>query len=265
MWKPLLVVVLSCSSCASADDGGSGDVDTGTPAIDSSTVDSARADTAIGADSDRETAVVDSSSGDTTTIDAPVETRADGSADATDAIDAPTDTSPGALRIDEIYVDRDLSGDAVEFVEIAGPTDASLDGLHLRLIDAAGTVKYDVAITTGAKIGSSGRWVVGGNRTDTYFTGRLDQSVGIASWGLDNTAGAVQLVSGTTLVDVIGYGAKVAGPSTPPTATYETDAATLPSSAKQSLARKGGLDTGNNVTDLCAQNGTPGSAGGACL
>jgi hypothetical protein len=266
----VVAVALSCFACASSDDGGAPGTDTGTSGTDSSTTDTGRTDTRIGDDT-----AVDSSTPADTGIDAPLDsgsdvTPGDASTDTSDAAGDVADTrevasdgaTPTSLRIDEIYVDLDLSGDAVEFVEIAGPPDTSLDGLHLRLIDPTGKVKYDVAITSGKKLGSSGRWVVGGNRTDTFFTGgRLDQSVSIASWGLDNTAGAVQLVSGTTLLDVVGYGAKPAPPATPPTATYETDVAPLPATVKNSLARRGGVDTNDNAADFCAQSGNPGSAG----
>lgn len=166
------------------------------------------------------------------------------------------------LRINEIYVDRDLSGDRVEFVELIGPAGDSLAGMHLRLIGEEGDVRYDVPVTTeNASVGANGLWTVGGS-----VVTNVDERVGLASWGLDNTAGAVQLVtSENVLLDVVGYGAHVNAPPTPPTATSEGSVPPLTSGAGRSVGRTGARDTGDNARDFCEQAMTPGAANGPCL
>ncbi len=204
-------------------------------------------------------------------------------ASTTDApSDAPKDspTTPALVVINEIYVDTILDGDAAEFVELRADPGSAVDDLKLRIIYPNGKVKYEVAVgNAGDKVGATGLWVVGGNRLDKLnVTSRVDRQLSIASWGLDYP-GAVQLVRGTTLLDVVGFsdtpdaGGVPADPSlSPPTATVETKAATIPDNSgagtttkRKSFGRKAGAaDSNDNSKDFCTMEASPGFAQKAC-
>lgn len=182
--------------------------------------------------------------------------------------DAATPPSSSVVRIQEVYVDHDGLGDGAEYVELTGPVGTPVSDLALRLVDATGTVAYDVSVgDAGDVIGASGTWVVGG--TQTFKLGvsdRVDHIVSLASWGIPNERGAVQLVKGTTLLDVLGYvtngsDTAAAAPTTNPKATSEGLPAVVPTIAKHALGRKkGAADSDQNRTDFCAMAATPGSA-----
>lgn len=194
--------------------------------------------------------------------------------------DAPTESGPntGPVLINELYVDQILDGDAAEFVELRGPVGTPVDDLKLRLIYANGTVKYEVSVgLAGEKIPANGLWVVAGNRTDKLnVTDHVDRTISITTWGLDSR-GAVQLVRGTTLLDVVGYsdvvdgGAVPAAPS-PPTSTVEGKAALAPDNGsatqltpRRSFGRKtGAADANDNASDFCKMIASPGYPQKAC-
>lgn len=163
------------------------------------------------------------------------------------------------MRINEIFVDRDLSGDRVEYVELTGPVGEPLSGLFLRLLGPDAGVLEDVAVTANdaGVIGATGTWVVGGISAN----GRVDQTYSVNTWGMDNTSGGVELVKrqdgGTELLDTVGYGALQ---------TREGAPLTLPTSAANSLGRKpGSTDTDVNTADFCVQAQSGGAANTTCL
>src|SRR5205085_2638508 len=95
-------------------------------------------------------------------------------------------------------------------------------------------------------------------------------------WGLDYP-GAVQLVRGTQLLDVVGYSdvpdaSAIPPPPSPPTATVEGKPALAPDNAsatstsvRYTFGRKtGAADTNNNAADFCRMKASPGKAQGNC-
>ncbi len=190
--------------------------------------------------------------------------------DVKDAADT-HDAAPTVLRIEEVYVDRNASGNAVELVELTGPAGLPLGTIHLRFVDSTGKVTGDVEISGAtATMPAVGRWVVGGLDVKTIFPAAVvDTNIGGAAWGLDDAAGSVQLVdtSTTKLLDVLGYGAAIPAPTTDPTTTSEGSPKTpLPTDVGHTLGRRAGAtDTGSNAADFCEQVGTPGAVNGACL
>jgi hypothetical protein len=193
--------------------------------------------------------------------------------------DAPADAANVApVQINEIYVDNAfLRGDATEYVELRGAANVPVDDLKLRILYADGTVKYEVAVANaGEKFGANGLWVVGGNQTfKLNVVDHVDHAVSSASFGLDDR-GAVQLLRGSVLLDVVGYGSDpdagaVAPPAAPPTATSEgriARTATQPASSSapaRSIGRKtGAADTNVNGADFCAMVASPGFAQKPC-
>lgn len=200
--------------------------------------------------------------------------------------DSPTDTgkdspvTPAAVVINELYVDRIGDGDGSEFVELRADPGTPVDDLKLRIIYPDGKVKYEVNVgIAGDKVGMSGLWVVGGNQTFRLnVTDRVDRVVSIATWGLDYP-GAVQLVRGSTLLDVVGFtdtpdgGPVTADPGlAPPKAVVETKPALAPDNAgatggtqRRSFGRKtSAADTNNNANDFCKMIASPGFAQKAC-
>jgi hypothetical protein len=189
------------------------------------------------------------------------------------AADAPgPNTAP--VLINELYVDTILDGDGAEFVELRAAPGTPVDDLKLRIVYANGLVKYEIAAgNAGDTVDANGLWVVGGGSTfKLNVGGHVDHIVGIASWGLD-AKGAVQLVRGATLLDVVGYDANPdAGAlpplATPPTATAEGKLARVPdnSGASGSTKRKtlgrtmGAPDTNDNAFDFCTMEASPGLA-----
>lgn len=210
---------------------------------------------------------------------------ADDASPAKDAAkDAPKDAPPDALptndvRINELFVDNHLLGDGAEFVELRAPAGTAVDDLRLRLVDHAGVVKADLAVgDPGDKVGAGGLWVVGGNQTYKLNVAgdHVDQVVALGSWGLDNEAGAVQLLRGTTVLDVVGYSTDadagtVPPAATPPTTTVEGKPALVPSDSGGATAKRrsfgraaGAVDTNDNRADFCAMIASPGQAQNAC-
>jgi len=215
--------------------------------------------------------------------------RQDGSTSKDSAAnDAPADAPPDApivnapVQINELFVDNDGLGDGAEFVELRGVPGAPVDDLKLRLLYANGQVKYTVSVgVPGAKFPASGLWVVGGSQTfKLNVQEHVDVIVDLDGWGLDNDRGAVQLVRGTTLLDVVGYGTDadagaLSPPGSPPLATVEGAIATvpnapvhppLPAKAKGlSLGRKtAAADSNNNLVDFCKMEASPGYPQKAC-
>ncbi|MBX3190381.1 MAG: hypothetical protein KF819_25500 [Labilithrix sp.] len=204
---------------------------------------------------------------------APRDTGADAPADAPK--DAPANA---VVVINEIYVDTILDGDAAEFVELRAEPGTAVDDLKLRLVKPNGATT-DIAVgVAGNKVGASGVWVVGCNRIDKMNApgARVDREIPLATWGLD-TPGAVQLVRGTTVLDVVGWnqdpdGGAPAAATPPPTQTVETKPAVVPNnssatqfSRRRTFGRKSGAaDTNDNAADFCTMLATPGSATQAC-
>lgn len=200
------------------------------------------------------------------------------------AIDAPVDAPKdapaprGPVQINELYIDTLVDGDGTEFVELRGAPGTPVDDLKLRLVHADGKVKYEVPVgVVGDKLDVNGLWVVGGATTfKLNVGGRVDRIVSLSGWGLDSP-GAVQVVRGTTLLDVVGYDedpdAGALPPLTlPPTATFEGAIALVPDNRgagpgtkRKTLGRKtGAADTNNNRADFCTMEGSPGLAQKAC-
>ncbi len=201
------------------------------------------------------------------------------------AKDAPTDsplTNTAPVEISELFVDNDGLGDGAEFVELRAAPGTPADDLKLRLLYADGQVKYEISVgDPGAKFPASGLWVVGGGSTfKLNVLDRVDRIVSLSTWGLDNDRGAVQVVRGTTLLDVVGYGRDrdagvLAPPASPPLATVEGAIAQVPGApvhplppakAKAlSFGRKAAApDTNNNAVDFCTMEASPGYAQKAC-
>ena len=197
----------------------------------------------------------------------------DESADA--GKDARVENEGGAsslVEINEIYVDIDGLGDGAEFVELRGEPGTPVDDLKLRILDATGAVKYLVNVgDSGAKVGGTGFWVVGGNQTFKLgVLDRVDQTVSLSGWGLATAHGAVQLVRGTQLLDVVGWtndadAGAVPSPGLPPKATVEGSPAMVPTIRKTSGKpahsfgrRSGAPDTNDNRADFCSMAASPG-------
>lgn len=198
-----------------------------------------------------------------------------GKRDADAAKDARVDAEAGTsaeLHINEIYVDIDGLGDGAEFVELRGEPNTPVDDLKLRILDAAGVVKYTVTVgDPGEKVGGSGYWVVGG--TQTFKLGvldHIDQTIPLAAWGLPTSRGAVQLVRGTTIVDVVSWSTDPDAPGIPPPAslpaqTGEGSPAEVPTIKKtsgmpaHSFGRENAApDTNDNRADFCSMVASPG-------
>lgn len=204
----------------------------------------------------------------------------DSGTDAPSPVDASGDAggdadaeAPSEVIIQEIFVDNDLLGDVSEYVELRGAIGTPVDNLRLRLVDRTGNVKYDVPVANpGEKIGASGLWVVGGPQVFKVGASpyRVDREVSVNTWGFDNTAGSVQLVRGSTLVDVVGYSTDadagtIPNASSPPVATVEGKPALVPNTAKRAFGRKAlAADTNDNRADFCKMVATPGYPQSAC-
>lgn len=232
--------------------------------VDSSTV---RDTGTIGLDTATEEISADDTGADTGAIDSVVmESAVD-----TAVVDAPSvDSGPPDIakaRIHEVYVDRALEGDKVEYVEISAPAATPLENLWLRVLDKAGAPVLELRVAdAGAKMNASGLWVVG-----TIGITKVDKSYSLSAWGLPNDGGSIQLLRkdlASTLVDVVGYGAAAATGTADPKKTVEGTAAALPASdsTKKTIGRKSVPgDTDNNGTDFCVMAATPGAANGPCL
>lgn len=214
--------------------------------------------------------------GGSKTDGAPSDSGKDAASDA--GKDAPV--TAAAVVINELYVDRIGDGDGSEFVELRADPGTPVDDLKLRIIYPDGKVKYEVNVgNAGDKVGPSGLWVVGGPQTFRLnVTDRVDRQVAVSVWGLDYP-GAVQLMRGITLLDVVGFTNEVdGGPVTAdpglsaPKNVVETKPALIPDNAgatsttkRRSFGRKAGaVDTNNNATDFCKMEASPGFAQKAC-
>jgi hypothetical protein len=191
--------------------------------------------------------------------------------------DAPLDAPGDGARtndvlINEIYVDNYLLGDGAELVELRIPPGTPIDDLRLRLVDRTGAVKYDVAVADpGQVVGPGGIWVVGGSQTfKLNVNDHVDHVVDLNTWGLDNASGAVQVVRGTTLLDVVGYSTDadagaIPPATTPPTATVEGRPAIVPAdngtkfAKRKSFGRRPGANSNDNRSDFCTMSATPGN------
>jgi hypothetical protein len=219
---------------------------------------------------------VDTATSEETGADAATEASSEASTDGStsdaesDASDSATDAGPmglAAARINEIFVDRNLAGDNTEYVEISGPEGIALDKLRLRAVKPDGSIAFDVAVAdAGATMPASGRWVVGGTLATT------DKSYSIATWGIPNDSGAIQLERtdgiAVELLDVVAYGVAPMTPTTEPKTVVEDVPAALPpsGSTNKSIGRKSVPgDTDHNGADFCVQTASPKAANGACL
>jgi hypothetical protein len=188
--------------------------------------------------------------------------------------DAGGDGALPTVKINEIFVDKNLSGDAVEWVELWAPPGTSLDNLKLRLIyrgDAG--VKYEVDVAPNGTVLDAGArgsyWVVGGQGV---LQGNPNQVYSIAVWGLDEIGSIqlVKLVNGVRVpIDVVGYGGVVPPAASPPTATSEGTPFTQGGNPNRSFGRKtndAGLpqDTGDNSADFCDMNTSFRNVNGPC-
>ncbi len=182
----------------------------------------------------------------------------------------PQGPSPTEVRIQELYVDHDGLGDGAEYVELRGAPGTPVSELALRIVGDDGSIDYEVPCgSAGDLVGATGTWVVGGPsvfKVDAVH--RVDKTVSVATWGLPNARGAVQLVLGPSraLVDVIGWtdredGGGAPAPPTDPKATTEGSAVSVPSIAKHVLGRKtGAADTNDNRADVCSMAASIGSS-----
>jgi hypothetical protein len=191
----------------------------------------------------------------------------------TDAADAPDAATAAVPRIEELYSDRFLNGDKVDFVEITAPPGTPLDNLSLRLIDGTGKVTGDMRVAgTSVTMPSGGVWVVGASCVgSSVCPSHVDQTYSITTWGLASDLGAVQLLlddgSGTRkLLDVVGWGGTPSAPSTAPTTTVEGTPAPISDAAGHSIGRRPGAANGHdNGKDFCRMAESPGGPNGACL
>lgn len=196
-------------------------------------------------------------------------------------VDAPVDSfvpNTAPVQINEVFADNDGLGDGAEFVELRAAPGTPVDDLKLRLIYADGQVKYEVSAgDPGAKFPASGLWVVGGGQTfKLNVQEHVDRTVALSAWGLDNDHGAVQVVRGTTLLDVVGYttnpdAGALAPPASAPKATVEGSPAIVPVAPNGanpkalSFGRKtAAADTNANSVDFCKMEASPGFAQKAC-
>jgi len=225
---------------------------------------------------------------DTSVADGPSQDASnDGPGDSADAAsvpdvrigDAKLDASAAsAARINEVYVDRALDGDAVEWVELSAAPGTTLTKLHLRALDETGKILFDLPVAdAGAMVGTSGLWVIGGPSVSLVASGaKVDKTYSHITdkWGLSNSVGTIQLIAreaaGAILLDVLGYGGTPTAPATEPTKTVEGAAAKLPPSGSGSRGQTIGRsvssgDTDDNGADFCPMAGTPGAKNGACL
>lgn len=192
-------------------------------------------------------------------------------------VDADAGT-PAIVVINEIYVDIDGFGDGAEFVELRAEPGTPIGDLKLRLLGSNGTVEYEVPVAdAGTEVGASGFWVVGGAQTFKLgVQDRVDQIVPLGNWGLEATRGAVQLVRGTELLDVVAWSedpdsGAIPAPSSPPTATGEGSPANVPTITKttgnpaHSFGRRAAeADTNDNGADFCSMAASPGYPQQAC-
>jgi hypothetical protein len=233
----------------------------------------------------REAGALEADNGSGSAEDGSVPSRDGGKPDvAPDArMDARVDVdaeagAPPVIHINEIYADIDLFGDGAEFVELRAAPGTRVDDLALRIIDSTGNVDYVVSVANpGSQVGSTGFWVVGGGQTFRLgVQDRVDQIVALDNWGLETRRGAVQLVRGTELLDVVGWSDEpdagaIPTPSSPPTATGEGSAARVPTIVKtpgqpaHSFGRRpNAADTNDNRADFCSMVASPGHAQLAC-
>lgn len=263
---PLAFSALAACSSESSGTGVPTTTDTGVTINDTSTP----TDTAMTTDTGTtiedsttptDTGVVDSATADTTVADSTPPTDTAMTADS-----GPGDI--GKARIHEVYIDRNLEGDKVEYVEIAAPAGTPLQALWLRAIDSKGTPIFNLPVgATGDKVGAKGLWVVG-----TIGITAVDKVYSLSEWGFPNDGGSIQLTRSdgivVALVDVVGYGGAPATTATEPKKTIEGTAATLPASGstKKTIGRKSVPgDTDDNLSDFCVMTATPGAANGSCL
>ena len=211
----------------------------------------------------------------------------DGSTKKDAATDAPVDAKDAApnsapVQINEIFVDNDALGDGAEFIELRAAPGTRADDLKLRIVYTNGLVTYEVTVgAAGETFNGNGLWVVGGPQVfKVGVPSHVDRQVSINDWGLDNERGTIQVVRGTTLLDVVGYArtpdsGALAPLALPPTATVEGKVATVPiaptttpaiSRKHRSFGRKNAAaDTGDNATDFCPMEASPGFVQKACL
>ena len=187
--------------------------------------------------------------------------------------DVGMDAAPSEeILINEIHVDIDGFGDGVEYVELRAAPGTLVGGLLLRVLDKTGGVKTIVAVAdVGETVGPTGFWVVGGAQTFRLgVSDRVDQVVPLANWGLDTDRGAVQLMRGSTLLDVVGWSetadaGAIPAPTAPPTATGEGSPSRVPTIAKHSFGRRSdAADTNDNAADFCSMAASPGFAQKVC-
>lgn len=215
-----------------------------------------------------------------------LEAGSDGATPKDAASDAPADAkdaapSTAAVQINEVFVDNDGLGDGAEFIELRAAPGTRADDLLLRLVHSNGQVKYEVTVgAPGGTFNGNGLWVVGGSQTfKLNVQDHVDQTVNLNGWGLDNDRGAIQVVRGNTLLDVVGYARDAdAGAlpplALPPTATVEGRITTVPdapggapiSKKHRSFGRKtAAADTNDNLADFCTMEASPGFVQKACM
>jgi len=199
------------------------------------------------------------------------------------ANDAPGDAKKDApntapVVINEIYVDQVLDGDQAEFVELRVAAGTPVDDLKIRIVYPNGQVKYEINVgLPGQVVTPSGLWVVSGNRLDRLnVSAKSDREFSISDpWGLE-IPGAIQVVRGNTLLDVVGFtdapdGGALPPLTQPPTATVEKSPVFVPTSPsgngtkRHTIGRRvvapggaGAPDTNDNAADFCPMEASPG-------
>lgn len=203
-------------------------------------------DAATGTDS---SAPTDSSVPPDAGSDAARDARDDGPITARDA-EADASTTPTRLVISEVFAADILSK---RYVEIAGPPAGLIGDLRLRIVSNTGVVlkTVDVGKSPTELMPARGTWVVGG-----IAEFRVDNGYLVSDWDLPSDNGTVQLVRGSTLLDVVGYGAPAAVVQSAPTEATEGAAAITPGT-KSLLRRPPHLDTGSNAADFCRGAASP--------
>lgn len=198
------------------------------------------------------------------------------------ASDAPADAKKDApnnvpVVINEIYVDQLVEGDQIEFVELRIAAGTPVDDLKLRIVYPNGQVKYEINVgLPGQVVTPNGLWVLSGNRLDKLnVSAKSDRELALSDpWGLE-IPGAIQVVRGSTLLDVVGFtdtpdGGALPPLAQPPTATVEKNPVFVPTSPSgtakhNSIGRRvvapggaGAADTNDNAADFCTMEASPG-------
>lgn len=177
-------------------------------------------------------------------------------------------SAPAALVINEIYPGGGGSTGVYtrDFVEIynTDPVAVSLAGYSLQYASASGNftntiVSFGAGSTIAAKdyitiaTGSAGSG--GSTLTAGQGAGFVTYVAPTTTASLQASNGAIRLVNGSTLVDLVGYGSVSAGSLNE--AKFETAAASSPTSNAVSINRTNFGDSNNNASDFSSATPSP--------